>query len=351
MKKVVSILLCFLMLFGVVSCGESDGITGPVNDVVATSTQQLDSAPDTMEESSGLAFVSNGDGTCYVSGIGSCIDNNIIFPKVSPDGDIVTSIANHAFCATGTLESVVISETITRIGAYAFSECANLSNVILSDSVVILEQSAFSACEKLESVTMSRNIVDIEDYTFYECKSLKSITLHRSTYSIGYKAFGQCSSLENLSIPDRVKVIEGYAFAGCDKLTSMTIPKSVTEISGGIFAGCDNLTHISVESGNAIYKCVNNCIIRDNEVVAVCNGFTIPSDAAITSIGECAISHVNAASIIIPQNITNFDFSAFIGCKNLIDVFYGGSQDDWNAVVKDQHWYLNNSECSIHYAK
>ncbi len=44
-----------------------------------------------------LEFTSNGDGTCYVSGIGSCTDTDIIIPSTSPDGDSVTSIGDWAF--------------------------------------------------------------------------------------------------------------------------------------------------------------------------------------------------------------------------------------------------------------
>ena len=40
--------------------------------------------------SEGLKFTSNGDGTCSVSGIGTCTDTEIVIPPVSPMGDAVT---------------------------------------------------------------------------------------------------------------------------------------------------------------------------------------------------------------------------------------------------------------------
>ena len=45
----------------------------------------------------GLSFQSNGDGTCYVSGIGSCTDTDVIIPTKSSAGDTVTSIGSRAF--------------------------------------------------------------------------------------------------------------------------------------------------------------------------------------------------------------------------------------------------------------
>ena len=47
--------------------------------------------------SEGLKFTSNGDGTCYVSGIGSCTDTVVNIPPTSPEGDTVTSIGVNAF--------------------------------------------------------------------------------------------------------------------------------------------------------------------------------------------------------------------------------------------------------------
>ena len=350
MKKAILVLVCCAMFIASSSCNKGDNIDN-IDEMVTKSGDMAKENIETeayLQESKGLEFVSNGDGTCYVSSLGNCADKDIVFPTKSPYGDIVTSIANHAFYASNEIQSIIVSNSITRIGAYAFSECSNLSNVILSDSVVILGQSAFSDCEKLESITMSRNIVDIEDYTFYGCKHLKSITLYRSIYSIGYKAFYKCSNLENIIIPNSVGVIEGYAFAGCKKITSMIIPNSVTYIGSGVFADCVNLAQISVENQNPCYFSKNNCIISENEIVATCNNFTIPNDTGITTIGEYAICQVNVTEISIPKSVTKIDFFAITGVATLKHIFYEGTIGDWECIIKDKHWFVNSFECSIH---
>ena len=58
------------------------------------------------EPSVGLEFTSNRDGTCYVTGIGTCTDTDVVIPSISPDGDSVTSIGNGAFYDCSSLTSV-----------------------------------------------------------------------------------------------------------------------------------------------------------------------------------------------------------------------------------------------------
>ncbi|MBQ8416262.1 MAG: hypothetical protein IJX13_05120, partial [Clostridia bacterium] len=65
--------------------------------------------------SRGLEFVSNEDGTCYVSGIGTCTDKDIVIPYTSPSGDKVMGIGVHAFLDCTDLTSVTIPSSVTSI--------------------------------------------------------------------------------------------------------------------------------------------------------------------------------------------------------------------------------------------
>lgn len=58
----------------------------------------------------GLAFKSNGNGTCSVSGMGSCKDKQIVIPSVSPDGDKVTGITSAAFWGCSEVISVMVPD-------------------------------------------------------------------------------------------------------------------------------------------------------------------------------------------------------------------------------------------------
>ena len=60
--------------------------------------------------SEGLEFTSNGDGTCSLSGIGTCADTEIIIPTKSPLGDTVISIDDYAFSDCLSITSITSNE-------------------------------------------------------------------------------------------------------------------------------------------------------------------------------------------------------------------------------------------------
>lgn len=85
-----------------------------------------------VDGSQGLEYTSNGDGTCYVSGIGTCTDTDVVIPSVSPDGDSVNSIGSSAFYNCSSLTSITIPASVTNIGSYAFKGCTSLHKMTYS---------------------------------------------------------------------------------------------------------------------------------------------------------------------------------------------------------------------------
>ena len=59
------------------------------------------------QPSEGLLYMSNGDGTCFVS-MGECTDENIVIPDYSPNGEKVTKIKSYAFAGNKHVKSVRI---------------------------------------------------------------------------------------------------------------------------------------------------------------------------------------------------------------------------------------------------
>ena len=74
----------------------------------------------------GLNYISKGDGTCSIGGIGSCQDKELKIPAYSPSGEIVTKINDGAFTNCTELLSISIPSTVKSIGIGAFRGCSSL---------------------------------------------------------------------------------------------------------------------------------------------------------------------------------------------------------------------------------
>ena len=112
------------------------------------------------EYSKGLEFVSNGDGTCTVSGIGTCTDTDIKIPSVH-NGEKVTSIGRLAFSRRTFLTRVVIPNSVTIIGKSAFVGCTNLISIFIPNSVTSIGDYAFAGCPSLNSLTVLNSVTSI----------------------------------------------------------------------------------------------------------------------------------------------------------------------------------------------
>ena len=126
--------------------------------------------------SEGLEFTSNGDGTCRVSGIGTCTDTDIVIPSFSPEGDIVTTVGYRAFTNKLTITSIVLPDTVTGLGENAFMGCWYLVSINIPNGVEMLSHQLLSDCISLPSIKIPSSVTKIRQRVFNQCRSLKSIS-------------------------------------------------------------------------------------------------------------------------------------------------------------------------------
>ena len=253
--------------------------------------------------SQGLEFVSNGDGTCYVVGIGDCTDTDIVIPPVSPDGDTVTSIGDNAFDYCQSLTSIDIPSSVISIGNEAFHACKSLTSVVIGNGATSIGRHAFAWCDSLISIVIGNGVTSIGEYAFYGCESLTSIV-----------------------IPNSVTRIGNDVFNGCESLTIAVIGAGVTNIGDNAFCFCDSLTSILVSDDNLHYKSIDGNLYNKEvtELIQYAIGkpdsnFTIPVD--VTSIGKYAFRCCESlTSIEIPDSVTSIGEGAFCGCDSLTSV-------------------------------
>ncbi len=261
----------------------------------------------------GLAYTSNGDGTCYVSGIGTCTDTEIVIPS-KIDGVPVTAIGEKAFYQKS-IKTVTIPDSVKTIGVYAFQFCNSLTDVTIPDGIKTIGDYAFYYCESLTDVTIPDSVKTIGDSAFSNCTSLTDVTIGNSVQTIGNSAFSGCSSLTSVTIGTGVETIGNSAFWNCTSLTSVTIPDSVETIGDRAFSSCFSLTDVTI--GNSVQTIGNSAFSGCSSLSSVTIG------NGVQTIGVEAFYFCDLTSVTIPDSVQTIGGGAFQNCNSLTDVTIG----------------------------
>ena len=240
-----------------------------------------------------IYYVSNGDGTCYVSDITTNPDNTqdytLVIPDKSPEGDVVTAISLKASISHSmelpqnlpymmtentykALISVMIenstdskddSHRISRFKAfyerldpsqplrgkteqtmlaeypllqytalYKLDDTASLEDVDFLSGV--LTQYAPSWAQEFEKTGYSELITLAKDH-------LEGDEYYAALYFIWYRNADHMTKIE---LPETIVEIENWTFYNCGSLNAVTIPRSITRIGICAFSNCTKLTSV-----------------------------------------------------------------------------------------------------------
>lgn len=196
----------------------------------------------------GLAFSSNGDGTCTVTGIGECAEKSFVIPVTSPSGETVVAIGANAFKDNLSLMHVEFPHTLTKIDTYAFYGCKALRGIVLPAGIKTLGNYAFSNCVGLKEMVLPDGITSLGSHCFYQCSGLTGITLPRTVTTIPKSLLDSCASLTRIVIPKEVKTISQWAFNGCTALREMIFEEGsqLTKIETYAMSSNPNLVEIKL---------------------------------------------------------------------------------------------------------
>lgn len=218
----------------------------------------------------------------------------------------------------------------------------------------------------IKSVTIENGVTSIGNYAFINCRRLTSITIHEGITTIGTGAFLNCTSLVEVYNYSSLNIRKGtidfgniacyaidvYTTNESSKLTTdengfvihvdgeektlvcyvgteteIVIPSSVTAIKNDAFFNCNSITSVTFGE-NSQLTTIGEMAFAD------CNGLTsiiIPSN--VTTIGRGAFGACdNLLNVIISQSVTAIGMDAFYGCNKLTDVYYMGTEEQWNAI-------------------
>ena len=258
-----------------------------------------------IQESNGFAYTVTGDEATITGYTGSA--KNLVIPS-ELGGKPVTAIADKAFYGYKT-PNIYIPKTIKAIGEDAFARTVSSdkfrficyegtenewANIAIQKGNRELDPEYFDGnplTARLYECNLSGDMVyQASDdaatlVRYFGSDSKVDIPAElggKPVTSIGVAAFAYCSSLTEVTIPKSVTSIGEYAFAYCSSLTEVTIPEGVTSIRGAAFAYCSSLTEVT-----------------------------------------------------IPKSVTSIEHAAFYDCGALATVYYGGTQEDWDALKKN----------------
>ena len=217
---------------------------------------------------------------------------------------------------------------VTNVGAYAFKDCRYLTCMFLNDDITTISDHAFYKGEYLSAINMPRKLELIDKYAFYGCDTLTFVRARN------------CS---------RLKRIEDHAFYSCTMLAELRLPEGLTYIGPWAFAwdrilGQEDTTLGLPSSLQTIstgaFAFVNhhkNLNIPSNvtsigDYAFMCdyymNNLTFsPGDKKLT-IGKAAFFGDNhMKSVDLSNRVAQIDRCAFAGCEMLEEAYFGDKID------------------------
>lgn len=217
---------------------------------------------------------------------------------------------------------------VTNVGARAFKDCRYLTCMFLNDDITTISDSAFYKDEYLSAINMPRKLELIDKYAFYGCDTLTFVRARN------------CS---------RLKRIEDHAFYSCTMLAELRLPEGLTYIGPWAFAwdrilGQEDTTLGLPSSLQTIstgaFAFVNhhkNLNIPANvtsigDFAFMCdyymNNLTFsPGDKKLT-IGKAAFFGDNHMKTVdLSNRVAQIDRCAFAGCEMLEEAYFGDKID------------------------
>ena len=217
---------------------------------------------------------------------------------------------------------------VPNVGNCAFKDCQYLTCMFLNDDITTIGDHAFYADEYLSAINMPRDLELIDKYAFYGCDTLTFVRA------------GACS---------RLRRIEDHAFYSCTMLAELRLPNGLTYIGPWAFAwdrilgqedttlGLPSSLQVIDTGAFAFVNHHKNLNIPANvtsigDYAFMCdyymNNLTFsPGDKPLT-IGKAAFFGDNHMKTVdLSNRVAQIDKCAFAGCEMLEEAYFGDRID------------------------
>lgn len=307
MKKIISVLLCLIMVLSLAACGGqketssksggSEGGDPEIKQAVSTDTPITNEPEDknakvlkAMEDLKSLYTGLETDtltwqfdestGTLTISGEGPMRDYEEYYPEWA---DYYQG-----------LEHVVIGEGVTSIGAGAFYNLGHIIDVTLGENVEFIGKSAFRGCYGLLNVIMHANLKYVGEEAFFGT-------------SLSYD--------EGFSLTEGILYLDRNSF-GCSLFGSaMYIPASLEYIESGAFS-LSGITEFQANENSKSFAVLDGVLYDKDFTELICypskkpeTDFTVPD--TVVKMDRDSISMADALETIsIPESVKTIEEGA-----------------------------------------
>ncbi len=217
---------------------------------------------------------------------------------------------------------------VTNVGDRAFKDCQYLTCMFLDDGIATIGDHAFYADEYLSAINMPRKLELIDKYAFYGCDTLTFVRARACSRlkRIEDHAFYSCTMLAELRLPDCLTYIGPWAFAW-DRIlgqedTTLGLPSNLQTIGTGAFAFVNHHKKLNIPSQ----------VTSIGDYAFLCDYYMeeltfSPGDKKLT-IGVAAFAGDNhMKSVDLSNRVAQIDRCAFAGCELLEEAYFGNKID------------------------
>ncbi len=220
---------------------------------------------------------------------------------------------------------------------------SKIKNIIINEGITTISEKAFYNFRYLCFVTIPSSLIRIEDNAFYSWEEIKAVNYLGSEEEFNNIDIRDGNedlyNSEKFYFKDDYVSVSGSGTCG-DNLTWTFDAKTFTLT----LSGTGKMEGFSDNDGNLLNKPNRFDGWRPWENYEYEVKKIVISDG-ITSIGGNAFAmFVNLKSVEIPDSVTQIGSYSFGYCINLTDVYYSGTEEEWNNIIMGDTFNVGGSD-------
>ena len=218
------------------------------------------------------------------------------------------------FLNDATVQKALVADNMEKIYSLAAGRFLNEldNNHLVGEFTYILLQA---------DIDPLRGMTEIPESFLFSQRDITEFNIPQGIVKIGYSAF-EYTDLESITLPDSVKEIEDWAFMYCKDLKAVRLPAGVRLGSEAFYnSGIESVELVNAELDGGVF---GECFSLKNAVI---KGNT--RELPFFMFSNCSkLEHVE-----LPMYLEEVEGSTFFLCKNLREVRFEGTTDQWKHVV------------------